>query len=276
MKTHAAFHPFDLFGHPGTRQGPELLADAVQEMLSDNRRETAPTRARAYTKKIHVEEFVFDALADYDDWRASARAAIDAALAKNDFLLWVTGNHLGVLPLYDALAESAEKTLVLQFDAHLDIYNLADSTTELSHGNFLRHVDGPLPTLINLGHREQMLPASTIAPYFTHALAAADLHGAALQRVHEACAAAERIFIDLDCDVFDAAYFPAVAQPEPFGLSPAAVLKCLNDIWSPKIRGFAISEFFPARDDRDRSLATLLWLVEWLFLKNHERASQST
>jgi len=274
MKTQAFFHPFDVFGHAGTRQGPELLADAVQEMLHDNRRETTPTRSRAYTKKIHVDEFVFDAPGDYEDWRGAARAAIAATLDTSDFLLWSTGNHLGALPLYDVLAEAPATTLVIQFDAHLDIYNLADSTTELSHGNFLRHVAKPLPKIINLGHREQVLLPSEISTFFTHTIPATDLHrdpSAALDRLRTACGLAERVIIDLDCDVFDPTYFPAVAQPEPFGLTPAFVLTCLQEIWSPKVRGIAISEFFPARDERDRSLATLLWLIEWIFLKNHER-----
>src|SRR5262245_31761231 len=131
MKTHALFFPFDLFGHSGTRHGAELLADAVQEMLRDNRRETTPTRARAYTNKVVFDEFLLETLADYADWRTSAKAAIAPILAKNDFLFWTTGNHLGALPLYDVLAVSSEKTLVIQFDAHLDIYDLADCTTEL-------------------------------------------------------------------------------------------------------------------------------------------------
>lgn len=276
MKTHACFHPFDLFGHPGTRQGAELLADAVREMLRDNRRETTPIRARAYTKKVQVEEFVFDAPSDYHDWRTAAQTAIAEIVDKDDFLLWSTGNHLGALPLYDVLCTHAEGTLVIQFDAHLDIYDLADCTTELSHGNFLRHAAGPLPKLVNIGHREQLLLPSAIESFFTHTIPAAELHAnadAALERLRHACAEAERIFIDIDCDVFDAAYFPGVAQPEPFGISPAFVLRCLQAIWSPKIRGVALSEFLPAHDERDRSLATLLWLVEWIFLKNHERNS---
>ena len=35
--------------------------------------------------------------------------------------------------------------------------------------------------------------------------------------------------------------------------------------------GLAISEFDPARDANDRSLATLLWLVEYVLLKRHEK-----
>ncbi len=274
MKTHALFFPFDLFGHPGTRQGAELLADAVEEMLRDNHREKTPTRARSYTNKIHVEEFLLETLADYNDWRKNALAAVAPVLKKDEFLLWTTGNHLGVLPLYDALAAAPEKTLVIQFDAHLDIYDLSDCTSELSHGNFLRHVAGPMPTLINFGHRELILRPEAIASYFTRTFSAAELHHdprPALEELKAACDAADRIIIDLDCDAFDPAYFPAVAQPAPFGLSPAFVLRCIQEIWSPKVCGLAISEFLPARDRLDQGWATLLWLIEWVFLKNHEK-----
>ncbi len=44
MTTRAIFFPFDLFGSPGTRAGAELLADAFEEMLADNRRERVATR----------------------------------------------------------------------------------------------------------------------------------------------------------------------------------------------------------------------------------------
>ena len=224
MKTHALFFPFDLFGHAGARTGAELMADAFQEMLRDNRREKVPIRARAYAGKIRFEEFLLDSLQDYQNWRFNARAAIEPIVAKRDFLLWVTGNHLGALPVYDALSKDAGRCLVLQFDAHLDIYNLSDCTRELSHGNFLLNCEGPLPAIINLGHREQLLRPDYIARYYRHAVSAAELNrdpAAALEVVKAACAAADRIFIDIDCDVFDAAFFPAVAQPEPFGISPA-------------------------------------------------------
>src|SRR5256885_851439 len=69
MTTRAIFFPFDLFGSPGTRAGAELLADAFRDMLDDNKRERAATRARAYARKVHLEEFYFEKLADYQNWR---------------------------------------------------------------------------------------------------------------------------------------------------------------------------------------------------------------
>lgn len=272
MKTTALFFPFDLFGHSGTRQGAELLADAFQEMLADNKREKQPTRAKAYAAKVRFEEFTFDTLDAYQTWRADARAAIGEVWQRDDFLLWITGNHLGVLPVYDELAKS--NTAVIQFDAHLDIYNLTDCTTELSHGNFLMHVDGKLPSIVNVGHRELMLRPDTIARYYRQSFSAADLAldpEPALLAVQEVCATAAALFIDLDCDVFDPAYFPAVAHPMPLGMSPHFFLRFLDAVWSTKLSGLAISEFDPARDRNDQSLATLMWLIEYVLLRRHER-----
>lgn len=275
MKTAAVFFPFDLFGSSGTRAGVELLADAFQEMLADNRRERTPTRARAYTTKVRFQEFTFDKLDDYADWRGQARQAVSDVWRRRDFLLYATGNHLGVLPLYDELA-AGKDTLVLQFDAHLDIFNLSDSTAELSHGNFLLHCQGPLPRVINLGHRELLLRPEYIANYYQKCFPAADLAidpSQALQEVTQACQSASRILLDIDCDVFDPAFFPAASHPQPFGLSPHLFLRFLAAAWSDKVIGLAVSEFDPARDLRDQSLATLVWLLEYVLLKRHEKNS---
>src|SRR5215471_10852281 len=98
-------------------------------MLADNRREKVPTRARAYAGKVRIEEYTFDRLEDYQGWRETAQKAACTALDRGDFLLWITGNHLGTLPVYDAVCGT--DTLVVQFDAHLDVYNLTDCTEEL-------------------------------------------------------------------------------------------------------------------------------------------------
>ena len=272
MKTSALFFPFDLFGHSGTRNGALLLADAFQELLADAKREKKPTRARAFASKVRFEEFTLETLDAYQNWRSDARAAIDEVWKRGDFLLWTTGNHLGVLPVYDELAKRGS-VVVVQFDAHLDIYNLSDCTAELSHGNFLLHVDGTLPAIVNVGHRELVLKPDHIDRYYRQTFAAAELAldpEPALLAIGEACATAEAVFVDLDCDVFDPAYFPAVAHPLPMGLSPQLFLRFLDAAWSPRLLGLAISEFDPARDRSDQSLGTLMWLIEYVLLRRHE------
>jgi arginase family enzyme len=276
VKTSAVFFPFDLFGSPGTAAGVHLIADELREILADNRREKVPTRARAYTRKVRLHEFTFATLDDYADWRAKGREAVRQALKSGNFLLWITGNHLGALPLYDELSAvgpaSRAGPLVVQFDAHLDVHHFADCTPQLSHGNFLLHCAGPLPPLVNLGHRDLLLTPDYIARHFRRTFSAAELAvdpQPALDYLRKSVGAAEGVYLDIDCDVFDPLYFPAVTQPVPFGLSPPLLLRLLDAAWSPNVRGVVLSEFESGRDQNDRSLATVMWLIEYLLLRRY-------
>jgi agmatinase len=272
MKTSALFFPFDLFGSGGSAAGASLLADELQEVLADNRRERVATRARAYTRHVRIREFAFETLADYASWRERGRAAIREVFGQDDFLLWVSGNHLGALPVYDELA-GREDTLVVQLDAHLDIHHFADCTAEPSHGNFLLHCDGSLPPLINAGHRELLLTPEHVGRYYRRTFSAAELAvdpGPALGHLRQASRAARRVFLDIDCDVFDPAYFPATAEPVPFGLAPPQVLHLIDAAWGPNVAGVLVSEFDPGRDRNDVSLAAVVWLIEYLLLRRYE------
>jgi agmatinase len=286
VTTRIVFFPFDLFGSGGAAAGVELLADAIEEMLDDNRRERLPTRARAYQKHVRTHTFSFDKLADYQDWKQQARQVIRQAIRKKEFLFWVTGNHLGVLPAYEELGARSQESgvrgqesrdiLVIQFDAHLDVYNLSDCKSELSHGNFLLHGSEPLPTILNVGARELLLQPEYVRKYYLEVFPAAELAvnpQATEQKIRQSVAQAGQVFIDIDCDVLDPAYFPAVTHPLPFGLSPASLLRLLDAAWCERIIGVAYSEFDPGRDRNDRSLSTLVWLMEYLLLKKYESRS---
>lgn len=271
MKTRAVIFPFDLFGSAGTGAGAELIADELREVLADNRREQTLTRARAYDGQIQLQEFTFDALDSYQDWRERARRAARRILAGGEFLLWVTGNHLGVLPVYEELGA---ETLVVQLDAHLDIHQFTGCSEQLSHGNFLRHCAEPRPAVVNVGHRELLLRPETIREYYRAAYPAEALAVDApsvLEQLRMTAGTAAHVFLDLDCDVFDPAWFPGVVHPVPFGLAPQQLLAILNAVWSERVVGLAVSEFDPGRDHDDRSLATVLWLIEYLLLKRYEQ-----
>ncbi len=273
MKSSFVFFPFDLFGSSGAGAGVALLADELREVLADNRRERVTTRAQCYSDQVRLREFHFETLDAYADWRRQGRQAVRQVLRQGDFLFWITGNHLGALPVYDELAGSDDGTLVVQFDAHLDIHHFRDCTTELSHGNFLLHCEGTLPPLVNLGHRDLLLTSDYIDRYYRRTFSAAELAidpQPALDELRQIRGGAARVFLDVDCDVFDPVSFPAVAQPVPFGLNPLLLLRLVDAIWSPNVAGLLLSEFDPARDRNDQSLATLVWLIEYLLLRRHE------
>jgi arginase family enzyme len=255
--------PFDSFGNAGTGAGAKLLGDVVREIIADTEEEKRPTRQDALRGNLTVEEFAFDSPATIAAWRKTGRKIAKEALAGKDFTLWLGGNHLSILPVYDELGPL---DAVIQFDAHLDVYSQHDVTAELSNGNFLNHVSGRLPQVVNVGHRDLFLPESEWRGTFAGAVPAADIATDFDHLRHDG-----RLWIDLDVDVFDPAFCPAVHDPLPFGLAPPTFLRLLETVWSDKIVGMSISEFDPGRDVRDSSLSLLGWLVEWVLLRVCER-----
>src|SRR5205807_2289719 len=98
----------------------------------------------------------------------------------------------------------------------------------------LKRCAGPLPRVVNVGHRDLLLRPDYVADYFERTFAAADVAidpEGALAEIAALSAAAPRVFLDLDCDALDPAYFPAAAHPQPFGLSPALLLRFLAAAW---------------------------------------------
>lgn len=275
MTTRFLFFPYDLFGSGGTGAGAELLADEIREIIEDNERETVATRADCYTPDIEIDEFLFETGQDYQQWPEDGAKLAQEAI-EEDFVFWVSGNHLGALPLYQELGRQAQqgrKVLVVQLDAHLDIHHFADCTSELSHGNFVMHCE-PRPPLVNVGHRELLLPEDHIADYYQATIPASRLclePEDAWKEMASWCSEAEAIYLDLDCDAIDPTFFPAVKQPVPFGLTLHQVLQVIHRCWSDKVKGVMVSEFLPDRDVGDKSLSTLVWLIEHLLLLRYEK-----
>jgi|SRR5579883_208420 len=264
---HVVVFPLDLFGSAGTGAGAKLLGDAVREILDDTEQETRPCRADVLRGKVRVKELDFDTLADISDWRKRGRQAARQAIKNGEFVLWLGGNHLSALPVFEELGA---ETLVVQFDAHLDVYAFHDTTQELSHGNFLKHFEAPRPRLVNIGHRDLFLTPKEIGETFEAVYPAWGLAmdtPRAVTELKAKAAAAKRVWIDLDCDAFDPSALPAVPEPLPFGLLPPTFLALFEAAWNGNVIGVSISEFDPGRDTRDTSLNLLGWLVEYVLLK---------
>lgn len=268
MAVRVIVFPFDNFGNAGTGAGAKLLGDVVREILVDTEAETRPTRQDVFRGNLAVEEVTFDTPAAVANWRKTGRKLAKDALAKKDFTLWLGGNHLSVLPVYDELGPH---DAVIQFDAHLDVYSQHDVTADLSNGNFLNHVTGRLPRIVNVGHRDLFLPEFEWSRTFVGAVPTTDADVDPVRAsLDEVLSLVRRVWIDVDVDAFDPAFCPAVHDPMPFGLGPPTVLRLLDAVWSEKVVGMSISEFDPGRDVRDASLNLLGWLVEWVLLRECE------
>jgi len=273
MRTTAVVFPFDSFGNAGTGAGAQLLGDALYEVLEDNDLEERPTRCDSYRGKVEFVELDFPTPESIVDWKKTGRTAIRDLLKSKHFGLWFAGNHLGALPVYEELGNRGD-VAIIQFDGHLDIHQFHDVTETPSNGNFLLHSEEQLPPIMNLGHRDLFLNADEIEQTFTAAINAEEIAESLTKvasKVRSFAKSAKSVWIDLDVDVFDPAFAPAVHQPQPFGLTPQQVLVLLNAAWAGNVIGVSVSEYDPGRDVRDTTLNLLGWLTEWVLLKVNER-----
>jgi agmatinase len=270
QKASVIVFPFDLFGNAGTGAGAERLGEFVRELLDDNRQETRPTRCDAYRGLVKVKEFAFDTPKAVQAWRTVGRQAVRQSLRNGERVVWLGGNHLSVLPVYEELGAD---TLVFQFDAHFDIYQLHNVTTNLANGNFLLHAETDLPPIVSVGHRDLFLPTGEIFSRFTAAYSSLDVANDIekfTKEIRKRAEGAKRVWIDIDADVFDPANVPAVHHPLPFGLSPLLALKLLDAAFEGNVVGLSVSEFDPWRDTNDAGLNVLGWLIEWVLLRWYE------
>ena len=80
----------------------------------------------------------------------------------------------------------------------------------------------------------------------------------------------KKIYFSLDIDVIDPAYAPGTSTPEPFGLEPFDVVKCI-DAFSSNIIGFDVVEVCPAYDNGQTALLAakmVRYLIEQVYHKN--------
>lgn len=269
--------PLDSFGSAGTSEGARHLGEAVREILADFRRETVPTRANSWCPHTRMVEASFDTTAELSLWRSRGHRLAEKTFSRGEHLVWLGGNHLSVLPVLDVIAADPLAGVV-QLDAHVDIHRFHDTVEELSHGNFLRHVNwAGTPRVVHLGNRDLLIPAGEKRQFLGEEITAeawkAD-EAAALGRVATATAGWDRILIDLDVDVFDPGFLPGMARPVPWGVDGWQVLRLMESLPADKVAGLAISEYSPGRDPDDRALEVLAWLLERWLVGRAERLLQ--
>ncbi len=62
----------------------------------------------------------------------------------------------------------------------------------------------------------------------------------------------DKIYLTLDMDVVDPAFAPGIGNPEPFGLNPIEIKRCINYL-APRLVGFDVCEVSPPFDNGNTS-----------------------
>jgi agmatinase len=267
MKLAAVVFPFDTYGSGGSGEGATLLADILHEAIADANSEDVESRISAYTQHLEIVEAEFHEPKDLAQWAKTGHELADTAISENDFTLWLSGNHLGVLPVIKCLKKT---DLVIQLDAHFDCYNLPSTHDSLSHGNWLRGLSSKRPKFAHLFSRDLFLPVTEVQKHIDF-IATADECMTNWRNLYSQLSGltdhANRVWLDIDVDAFDPAFAPAVGHRQPFGMTPQQLLEIVALIPATKLIGCSISEFIPAKDRDDSTLNLLGWFVEWLLLR---------
>lgn len=187
--------------------------------------------------------------------------------------MFVGGNHLVALPVYEAYAAArGARTCVVCFDAHLDCYELESAKEPLNHGNFLNRVKkGRALSIVNVGSRDLVVSAEAAARVFDRVIPAAEIAarplGETIADLARMLRAFDRVHVDIDVDVLDPGAMRAVGTPMPFGLAPLALLAILDGIFRDKVSGLTISEYSGAADIDGSGRHLVVWLLQHLLLK---------
>ena len=263
--------PFPLFGNPGGEAGALALHDALFESLADHAGEPE-SRMRGVAEATSLEVVEFVEPEDLLGWREGMRALLSAIRADGDFPVVLGANHLVALPILEWYAARDERVCVVQFDAHLDAYDLAQSRERLHHGNFLLHLERrPGFSIVNVGHRDLTLEPARVAEHFDRAWGIEEIAARPIDAVTAEIVAYAREFdivhLDIDVDVLDPSIMAAVGTPMPCGLSSQQLLAIALGLFAGKVGGISISEYNAVLDGDGRGKHLLTWLVERLLLR---------
>ncbi|MBS7615990.1 agmatinase [Candidatus Bathyarchaeota archaeon] len=166
----------------------------------------------------------------------------------------IGGEHTITLGVLKGLGEKASKTVVVSFDAHLDLRD-EFMGLKISHTTFMRRINEETKPakIIEVGTRavcrEELDYAKKAKIEFITARQIREdgaEHTAKILR--EKLAGARNIYVSVDMDVLDPAYVPAVQNPEPDGLETHVLLDILCGICDKRVLGFDVVEVAPNYD----------------------------
>ena len=190
-------------------------------------------------------------------------AAIRAAVT--DPPMVTVGGDCGVelAPIEAALERHGDGLVVVWFDAHGDLNTPESSGSGAFHGMVLRTLLGEGPPAMA---PRRILKPSQVVLAGVRALDPAEkayvsdksLVMVDLDEVETAVSGARAVYIHIDLDVLDPAWFSSVGAPEPDGVRPerlAAAVRALIDRFP--LAGLGITEYEPG-DPRDRDVLAAL------------------
>jgi arginase family enzyme len=259
---------FSLFGNEGAESGVEHLYSSLSEIISEYRSDKRYVQ-NEFGKNISIKIYEYTKIEEYINWQKKLYNYYFNTVKNNAFPLFIGGNHLSVLPIYNYHSKTKTKTLILTFDAHIDAYGSIKEN--LYHGNYLHHfTKSENIDIIHIGNRELILDkndANNIIKEI-YSMLYIITHGMdhLINIINEKSIEYDEIHLDIDIDVFDQSNINSTGFPIPFGLEPNLMLKFLSSINSSKVVGISITEYNYLKDSTGSSKNFLTWFIEYCLL----------
>jgi agmatinase len=179
------------------------------------------------------------------DMLLHVREAADKIVGAGKFPIFIGGEHIIALPVIQAYKDIG----VISIDAHLDFREEQEGNAV--GGNCVMRraadhvgIDNVLPfgvRSISMEEKRSKMP-NYVDSFSIHDQGLENSWKRAMNMMRR-----ERVFLSLDIDGIDPSFAPGTGTPEPFGLTPYEVKRCINML-GDRMAGFDVSEVCPACD----------------------------
>ncbi len=225
--------PFDVTStfRTGARFAPRAIREASLNI------ETYSFRSRMAVEELAIHDLGdLHVVADVEETLHRTEHVVRSLLEAKKRPVILGGEHTITLGCFRGLKEHAQETVVISFDAHLDLRN-EYMGLKVSHTTFMRRLNEQVKPakIIEIGTRavckEELDYAekAKIKYFTTHQIRKQGIEKI-LGEIERAFKGYDDVYLTIDMDVLDPAYAPAVQNPEPEGLDMQTFLEILDSI----------------------------------------------
>jgi agmatinase len=190
-----------------------------------------------------------------------AEAAVRKILKAGALPVTIGGDHGVPIPVFRAFSDHGPVTLI-HLDAHLDWRDERNGATEgysspIRRASEMSHIQD----IFQLGIRGQgsarAEEVEAARRYGAHIITSDELHRAGVEAILKRVPDGGRYYISIDADGLDPAVMPAVAGPQPGGLTYQQTIDIIKGLFRKgRVLGLDLVELTPARDLNEISSIT--------------------
>ena len=170
----------------------------------------------------------------------------------------IGGEHSITQPIIDVFKKEKDEFGVVILDAHLDFRGSYENNPE-NHACISKRISDLIGSRnisilgVRSGTKEEFKEAEKLGLFFINSF---DINKNGIEWAIQKTLKnfdKKHIYLSLDFDVIDPSFAPGTSTPEPFGLNPFDILRCI-EAFSSQIIGFDIVEVCPPYDKGETAI----------------------